>query len=272
MSQAPDHSAPRPELWHWPNILSIDAAGIALAWLWAFAHAFDSTLHAGAYLVLGASAWLVYAADRLLDVAPRKSEQLLSHRHRFAKAHARPLWLLWAIVLLADIALAFTTLSTYQLRHGFVLLGAAILYTLLNQKLSKRCFPKEICVALIYAGGVIVFLNGHLPWLPALSFALLCFLNCALIGIKEQSIDRALEVDSLARHLTGNKLWLGFGLTALSLPLVPAPLNWGIGSSLALLALVQLRHARLQIETFRVLADAALFAGPLLLVLAYSRH
>lgn len=252
-----------PKLWQWPNILSIDAAGIALAWLWAFAHTFDRSLHIGAYCILGISAWLVYLADRLLDVAPRRPEQLLSHRHRFAKAHTRGLWILWSTVVLVDIALAFSALSAYQLRHGFVLLGAALFYTLLNQKLSKRCFPKEICVALIYAGGVIVFLNGHLPWWAAFSFALICFLNCVQIGIQERSVDRALEVDSLARHLAGHRLWLCFVGAALSLLWVPHTLQWAIASSLAVLALLQLCRHRLQTESFRVLVDAALLVGPI---------
>lgn len=263
MTAPHEQAPPRPELWQWPNILSIDAAGIALAWLWAFAHSFDRSLHLGAYCILGASAWLVYVADRLLDVAPRRPEQLLSQRHRFAKAYMRPLWALWGAVALADLALACTALSAYQLRHGWVLLGAALLYTLLNQKFSKRCFPKEICVALIYAGGVIVFLNGHLPWWPAFSFALICCINCVQIGIQERSIDRALEVDSLARHLAGRRLWLCFAGAALSLFWVPAPLQWALASSLAALALLQLCRHQLQVESFRVLADAALLVGPI---------
>lgn len=260
-------NAARPQIWQWPNMLSIDAAAIALAWLWAFVHAYECELHWGGYCVLGSSAWLVYTADRLFDVAKRSRVQLLSHRHRFAQVHARSLWRLWFCVLSANIALAFTTLSSYQLRHGFVLLGAVLLYTLLNQKLSKRCFPKELCVALIYAGGVIVFLDGPLPWLAALSFALICFINCVLIGTKEQAIDHALQVDSLARRLGRSRLWLCFGLSALSLLMVPAPLKAGIASSLLLLALLQIWSPRLQVETFRVLTDSALFAGPLLLAL-----
>ena len=95
------------------------------------------------------------------------------------------------------------------------------------------------------------------------SFALLCALNCIQIGIQEQRIDRALEVESLARYLQGRRLWIGFALAAVSLLCLPAPLSWGLAASLAALAALQLCARRLPVETFRVLADAALLLGPL---------
>ncbi len=251
-------------IWQWPNILSLDAALIAVAWQWTFSRATGSELNAGAYLVLGLSVWMTYAADRLFDVRSRSPEQLLSHRHRLAKRHSRKLWMLWAVALIADLAIAFQFLSFEQLRNGALLLAICLCYTLLNQLLSSRFFPKELCVAAIYAGGVIVFLDGPTPWLAALVFALICCINCLMVGLKEREVDAAMQVKSVAFLLNPAVLWLLFAMAFTSLPFIKPRLSWGIGSALALLSLLQLMHRQLTVETFRVLADAALLLGAIL--------
>ena len=74
-----------------------------------------------------------------------------------------------------------------ELRNGAALLTLCLLYTALNQALSRRFFPKELCVAIIFAGGVIVFLlPSACLWAPAGALALLCLINCLMIGAKEQ--------------------------------------------------------------------------------------
>jgi hypothetical protein len=267
MSTRQTGSTLQPRWWQWPNILSIDAAAIALVWLWAFTQNSVDPLHWAGYSVLATSTWLVYCADRLLDVAQRNSHQLLSHRHLWTKAYARQLGLLWTLVLIGNISLACTQLNSIQLRHGWQLLCAVLLYTLLNQKLSQRYFPKEICVALLYTGGLMVFLEWPQAYSSGLSFTLLCLINCVQIGLKEKSIDHALKVYSIARHCKRSTLWLCFGLAAASLLFVTHPLRGCIAASLLMLALLQLFSRRLPIETFRVLADAALFVGPLWLLM-----
>ena len=187
-------------IWQWPNLLAVDAALVALLWQAAFAAALGHEVSVAAQIVLGVSVWLTYMADRLFDVAKRPLQQLHSTRHRFAKQHFRALWGVWCGALVTNIALALTELSIRELRNGAVLLALCLLYTALNQTLSRRFFPKEICVAIIFAGGVIVFLLPNAGiWLSAGSFALLCLINCLMIGAKEQQVDAALQVRSMAR-------------------------------------------------------------------------
>ncbi len=244
----------RIRIWQWPNLLSLDAALIAVCWQTAFAGGMVAT---GPTLVLALSVWLTYMADRLLDVAKRSEEQLLSIRHAFARHHHSRLWILWGVLLVADVLLALTCLSQQQLRHGLILLAVSLLYTALNQWLSKRFFPKELCVALIYAGGVIVFLEQTPPWPEVFAFALLCLCNCLMIGHKERRVDAALQVHSLSRFKGILPLALTLtGLAAIrTTPIILLP--W-----LGLMTLTIFQN-KISTECFRILADLALLLGPL---------
>jgi len=250
--------------WQWPNLLALDAALIALVWQAAFAAVIQHEVSTTAQIVLGLSVWLTYMADRLFDVAKRPSEQLHALRHRFAKRHARVLWLLWSGTLLLNIGIALTGLSIHELRNGFILLTGCLLYTALNQALSRQFFPKEICVALIYTGGVIVFLlpNAAL-WKPSVALALLCLINCLMIGAKEHEIDAALQVRSMARFPTRLTLILKIICGGTLCFLTP---EWAlpIGLSLAALCILHIYNSRLSTEVYRVLADNALLVGPII--------
>lgn len=250
-----------PRAWQWPNLVAVDAALIAVAWQAAFASHFALTLNPAAYRVLGLSIWLTYMADRLFDVTKRPPSQLHSARHRFAKAHYWKLWGIWAVVLPGDLVMALD-LTKSQLINGCVLLALCLLYTLLNQCLSRRFFPKEICVALIYAGGVIVFLPPPFPWLAAGAFSLLCLINCLMIGVKEHGIDATMQVRSITRVMSGDLLPVLYLAAVLPLAFIDVALALAIGSSLASLAVIQFFKTRIRIETFRVLSDSALFIGP----------
>lgn len=249
-------------LWHWPNILAIDAALVALAWQWVFSKASDSRLTLGAYSVLGISVWLTYMADRLFDVRNRRPQQLLSLRHAFAKRHSAKIWTLWWIALLLDIALAMTTLSGSQITYGLYLLISCLLYTLLHQKCTPHFFPKEVCVALIYAGGVVVFQESPFDtWSGILSFAAICLINCLMISLKERDVDRALGVKTLSKFINRKSLWPLFLLTLLASGKTTGILQFSIVLTLIMLATLQSLLKKFCVEDFRSLADGALLLG-----------
>ena len=254
---------PRIRIWQWPNLLALDAALIALAWqqTWALSSGFQ--LSPPTRLVLALSVWLTYTADHLFDVAQRPATQLQSARHRFAKQHFRGLVGLWGLLLVANLSIALRYLEALQLRQGGCLLLACLLYTGLSQFCSRSFFPKEICVAVIYACGTTALLPhaGAPLALASGSLALLCLINCLMISAKERPIDAALQVRSL-NHVPRH--WMRGLFLAAALPLIwlDAPLALGGACSLAALSVLQRREARLSIEAFRVLADAALLLGP----------
>ena len=258
----------RIRLWQWPNVIALDAILIALLWQLLFATAFEIRISIASRAVLGFSIWLVYTADRLFDVMHRPVGQLQSTRHLFVKLNYRILWKVWICILIINIFTAFQCLTHQQLKNGLMLLALCLLYTGLNQKLSSSFFPKEFCVAFIYTGGVIVFLipDSRL-WLPSATLALLCLINCLIIGIKERPIDAAMQVRSIAQFnilLATLLLYLGCLLCCYFLEQV-----WvlPVGISMTTLMLIHLFQKQLSIESFRVLADSALLTGPLIALL-----
>ena len=254
-------------IFHWSNVLAVDAALIALCWQSTFALFSSHALTPVSACVLGLSVWLTYAADRLFDVKKRSLAQLHSIRHRFTKRHAKTLWKFWFGAFFVNISIAFAGLKIHQLRNGAVLLIVCLLYTALNQKLSSRFFPKELCVAIIYAGGVIVFLlPAQNLWLPAGFLMLLCLINCLIISNNERQIDAAMEVHSIAQFLP--KLPFALYLCCiLMLGILQRQWLLPFGASLAGLMLVHVCQKRFSIETFRIVVDNALLIGPMLTLL-----
>ena len=60
----------RKPLWLYPNLLSLDAPLVAVAWLHVFARTWRLDYHPWeAYVTLGLAVWVIYVADRLLDVS-----------------------------------------------------------------------------------------------------------------------------------------------------------------------------------------------------------
>ncbi|MGB0742995.1 MAG: hypothetical protein ACPGSB_00580 [Opitutales bacterium] len=262
------NSGPHYKIWQWPNILALDASLIAIAWLWVFSHRQNAYPGMVAYTVLALSVWLTYVADRLFDAMPRRSEHLLSARHQFAKRHSRKLWTVWTVLLLVNTALAITCLAPKQLHRGIILLLFCLAYTVCNQLLSKNFFPKELAVALIFAGGTQVFLPELSPWQPLAAFALICLINCLLLGWKEEAIDTLLRVRSLSGVL--NPLWFYLQLAMAILLSLADALGLALLPCLAVFLFLKSRVDSIQTETYRVLCDAALVLGPAFYFCSYS--
>jgi hypothetical protein len=254
------HPSIRP--WQWPNILAIDTAIITILWQLSLARAMNTEIDWAASAVLGLSVWLTYVADRLLDVRSREKAALFSLRHQFAKRYRQALWYVWCVLLAMNLLLAMQ-LTVLQLKNGSLLLIFCLLYTASNQKLSRHFFPKEICVALIYAGGVIIFMPVAYPLSFFGVFALLCLLNCLMIGAREQVIDAKMRVYSIAPLVAERWLTLlalfGAGLAAWR----GGELWLGLALSFGLLGLLHGLRNRISIEAFRVFADASLILGAL---------
>jgi len=248
--------------WQWPNVLAIDAGMIAAAWLWVFARQQQASLGTTPYLVLALSVWLTYLADRLFDAGPREKIQLRSARHQFAKRRSVILWLIWIALFPLNLALALTSLNPSQLMRGFVMLFFCLAYTILNHLLSGRFFPKELFVAVLFAGGIQVSLPDHCAWGCLAGFTILCLVNCLMIGWKEKTVDALLEVRSLSSVLD---LRWGHGLLVLAVGIsLFSDCTFALLPPALLLGTIQLKRECLGREPFRVLCDSALLIGPLL--------
>ncbi|MGJ8652951.1 MAG: hypothetical protein ACSHX8_06725 [Opitutaceae bacterium] len=247
--------------WQWLNVTALDAAAIAISWQWIFATSTGTILNGYTYAILGTSVWLTYMADRLFDVKQCKVEELLSNRHQFAQKHQKQLWRYWWGLLIFDVCMALYRLTWNELRSGIFLLIICLVYTFANQRLSNRFFPKEICVAIIFTGGVTVFQQAQINYLALFAFFLLCLTSCLAIGHKERDVDKALGVKSIASKLSPHCTWLCM-LSALILCFC-MPLQQAISIGIPLTALCVLYALRdyLSVEKFRILIDSSLFFG-----------
>lgn len=267
----------RPFWWQWPTILSLDAPAVVLAWQALFARTHGVELRSTHRLVLGFSVWLAYAADRWIEGWRLAPHTIRTQRHHFYQRARWPLAGGWLVVLAIDLVVAGTGLSEREFRAGLLLLIPVLLYVLSHQFVHRHHpwrVPKELCVALLLAGGAGLFPAVYLSTTDAAEFsrslgffALLCFANCALISTWEHAVDRTHGQTSLAlRYRSAAPLsrllpWLIATLAAVgwffgSQP--PGTVAACAGASALLLGAIDRLERRTHWQLARVLADAAL--------------
>ncbi|MFZ9941757.1 MAG: hypothetical protein ACO3F7_06360 [Luteolibacter sp.] len=285
----PDES--RKPLWLLPNLLSLDAPLVAIAWL----HVFVKTWRLGympweAYLVLGLTVWAVYIADRLLDVSILGSNSpKLSIRHQFHQQHRK--FFTTALVISSCIVVALVIsrmpMSIYVkfLLGGLLVAGFFGLSMLASQDEQEIPHAKNIIAGFGFAFGTAMFAQlyrtGFDLWemigsREFLSFAALCVLNISAIDIWEhanRSPDRETKAsDELSLTLPLTIL----AATALASALIDRseanrPFFYSILTGTALLYMLNRMRPNLSMDSMRVLADVAMLA-PVLLFMAFDRH
>ena len=266
--------ASRTEWWEWPTILSLDAPAVGVLWQWMLSQALGVPLKGHQAVVLGASIWMSYAADRWFE--GWRLTRVFTRRHLFYQRHRWPVAGVWIAVFVGTVGLALTRLNAVELEGGCLLLGAVLLY-LFSHQMVHRHFgwraPKEICVALLLGGGAALFpcasALGQGPIVPPLAlFMLLCFTNCLLISAWESGVDALHGQTSIALQfrrgawLAAAAPWGVAGLAAgfLASGAVGAArvaASCAIASSI-LLGLLHLAEPRLGRRAARVLADVVL--------------
>jgi hypothetical protein len=251
-----------------------------LAWQWLFAAVTGAPLGWAENVVVGSSVWLAYAADRWLETWLVPKESLVTPRHRFY-ARFRGLVLgVWIAMLVVDVVVAFSALTRRELTAGVMLLAPTVLYVLSHQFAHRHIrwrLPKEICIAVLIAGGASVFVAaGTQRWIylaaPVVLFAAVCFSNVALIGVWEADIDRSQGQTSLAHQFSSMATFarvlpfivagLAVMMAAPDIGVAPVPAHC-VAASAMMLALLDRFEAQLGWRLARVLADAALLT-PLL--------
>jgi hypothetical protein len=268
--------AERPPLWLWPTILSLDAPAVVLLWQALLASAASVAVGPAEIFVLGSSVWLAYSADRWIEGWRLPPESIRTHRHRFYQRRRWPLAGAWAVVLFLDLAAALRGLSAAEFRAGLVLLLAVSAYLLSHQFVHRHSpwrAPKEICVAVLLGAGAAVFVASRRGaelqalYVPLALFVSLCFSNCALISLWEDSVDRSHGQTSLAvqfgRAAEFNRA-VPWAICALCVAILlmdgeaTRPAAACAAVSAALLGLVDMSESRIGRVLARVLADVAL--------------
>jgi hypothetical protein len=266
--------------WLWPNLLSLDAPIVAVLWQALFARCFHAPFDALATTLLVLSVWLIYAADRSLDVwkKPRVSGRFVrrgfsapqaeeSARHQFYRRHWHAILPLWIAILAIATWLAWTRLPAVLFERGLALLAAIGIYFAFVHLAPRPWWPKEFVVGILFALGASLSAWGRVQsWIDAATivlFCMLCWINCSAIehwenrGLPEWPVRLAA---------------IAVGLIALIFLYDKRPILAGAetASAFGFVLLDRARH-RLSPDALRVLADIALLTPALFLPIAGLR-
>ncbi len=278
----------RKPLWLIPNLLSLDAPLVAVAWLYIFAKTWRvDYLPWAAYISLGLVVWVIYVTDRLLDASMLGgTSKKLEARHEFHRQH-RKLFSRGAIAAgVVALVLVITqfpiTIFGFGIGGGFnghAILGVIMVVAFFVLSIFSTHGPDEIPyaknvlagMAFAYGTAMVayVFTNSemweffrfHLREL--ICFALLCILNISAIDLWEhanRSSDPEIKAsDELALTLPLTLL----GAAALVFAsqdsdLTTRPFFYAILTGAALLHILNRTRSRFSMDALRVLADVAL--------------
>lgn len=273
-----------PRFWLWFNLLSLDAPTVAVLWQAFLARCLHADLRWPAYVALGASVWLIYVTDRLLD-SLQTGDAPITTRHRFYRVHWWTALCVCAAVLLV-LAVTCCYLNSSVLRNGVVMASLVAVYFLgvhAAPRHLRRWWPKELAVGVLFTLGTCLATWTKLgpDWYavipPAILFAALCSLNCVAIEFWEWKRLRGISSAPphrctvwIGRRLSGLALFVTIVACALlGLPVFRPFFAPTAVSALALWWLDQ-NSGRLSLDALRVLADVSLLT-PLLLLLGLGR-
>jgi hypothetical protein len=267
----------------WWNILSLDAPMVAVTWAAVFAGAVGGRLASADGAVLFLVVWAIYVCDRLLDGWIGRDRGGLRARHFFCARHRTTLVILVALAGGIILWQARVYLPTAERVAGWRLAAILLVYFVgihfLRRRISWR-LPKEMVVGAMFASGVALPVwsqSRELPLAdcaPWMFFGLLCALNCWCIERWEK---RAAGSDSNGgqEHLTSvtgaplNRLAAGLALLAVVGGVAEGlrgflAYEWmAIGVGALLLLALNASREKLPVAVLRVLADAALLAPAL---------
>lgn len=279
--------AHRKPFWLIPNLLSLDAPLVAVAWLYMFSKTWRvDYLPWVAYISLGLVVWVISATDRLLDASMHDGSSKLEARHEFHRKHQRIFRWLAVIAGVTAIALVISGLPvsiySYSIIGGIMVAGFFTLSIFSPSPENEAPYAKNILAGLAFAYGtafiahaysgsemMLIFRSPEL-----ISFAVLCILNISAIDLWEHA-NRSSDPEIKA----GDELALTLPLTLLgAASLVFAvkaeeyttrPFFYAVLTSAALLQILNRSRSRFQMDALRVLADVALLA-PLVVFQALS--
>jgi 4-hydroxybenzoate polyprenyltransferase len=162
------------------NTLSIDVALGAICCCAWFAKLYHVTLRPYAYIALGLTVWIIYTADHLLDARNIKTYAVTA-RHKFHQQHFNVLVVLVGCAMVLNVVMIFFV-RKQVLYAGVILAAMVLLYLLFTRVLS---FLKELVVALLYTGGVLLPVLSIMGWGKSISHPIVItlFFITALINL-----------------------------------------------------------------------------------------
>jgi hypothetical protein len=283
-------AAYRKPLWLLPNLLSLDAPLVAMAWLYVFAKTWRLGFHPWeAYASLGLAVWIIYAADRLLDVSLLGGNgEKLEARHRFHMDYRKFFRLGLAVAIPLAVALVVMRMPMAIYKHllmgGVLVAGFFGLSMLSSQDPREVPHTKNVIAGVTFAFGTAMTAHlyryeyGIYDMLASrefVCFAVLCILNISAIDLWEHA-SRSADLETKASDELALTLPLTLlGAAALGYALLDEehssrPFFYAILTGAGLLYVLNRIRSRFVMDELRVLADVALLI-PVLVFLAASR-
>lgn len=285
----------RKPLWLLPNLLSLDAPLVAAAWLHVFSKTWRLYLPWAVYASLALAVWVIYVADRLLDVSMLEgTPSRLEPRHRFHHKHRKVFRIALVVAALVTVAMVVTMMPVaifkYLLIGGVLVAGFFGLSMISTQDAQDVAHTKNIIAGTTFAFGTAVMahlyryefgIEAMLFSSEFICFAVLCILNISAIDLWEHAA-RSQDVEVKASHELALTLplmllgfaALGFALTDHDITAKPGdfsnrPFFHAILTGVGLLYVLNRVRSRFSMDALRVLADVALLI-PVLVFIAAS--
>ncbi|HLW20406.1 MAG TPA: UbiA family prenyltransferase [Cyclobacteriaceae bacterium] len=214
-------------LYSYLQILSIDIVIGACAGMLFFDRLIGADLRLLLYLLLALAVWCIYTFDHLLDARQIK-KAASTPRHAFHQKHFKRLAILLAISGSLGMGMAFYFLKIKFIVITGLALGSLILlsFTLLKIFPRKWVFLKEISIATLYVGGIMLAPYFHndlvqIPlefWLLGFAYVLVAWFNTLYLGISDRESDKADGLYSFALAVgKGRSIKFLYGLMAIKL-------------------------------------------------------
>ncbi len=209
-------------------MLSLDAVLVAIVWQQLLMRSFcDRGSTWPEAFSLGATVWLIYVADRLLDGARLDTDAPHTLRHGFYRNYRRVFLMMWIIVLAINTFVVTHCLPQELLRGGVLLASAVLIYGASvhfsalrfqvesRDAISKNSWlpiPKEVRVGVLFALGVSLCVWTPLivegaSWRRLMPLAMTTGVmsvlfggNCMLVAWFEQELDRTQSFPSIATN------------------------------------------------------------------------
>ena len=210
--------------WTWPSLFALDAPTVAVVWLWAIGVETGHPVSLAATMLVAASVWLAYVADRLLDLrrlaafstqgAARpavgddhdvETPVRTSERHAFYAKHRGRFGHIWGWVLGGTVALGAVALSPVAFTLGLSVASLAVAAILWNDRSTlSGATGRHVAIGLAFAGAVAVGLDAPIDATlvaPLLAFAAVCASNLAWVAAWERRLDDGYATTPRARDL-----------------------------------------------------------------------
>lgn len=184
--------------WLWPNLLSLDAPVVALAWFWMFAKAWGVvSLPASLPITMALAVWAIYAVDRVVDSRKSSPRASLERRHHFHRKYR------WVFISVASVVAGWSiyasllVLSQTVLFYSFFVIFLVASYFVLAvfQRPDQHTgLMKNVLAGMTFAYGVAAGVHATSPIVSfpqmvisqeVILFGGLCVLNMTAIDFWE---------------------------------------------------------------------------------------